>query len=229
MAARVYLWSAWLFLASVVVQVFLIGLYLFSGISIEPHRFFSLVPTVLSIVLIGAAMVGGFPRRSKRWSAALLVSTLVQGGLPALKTVLPLVAALHPVNALVMVWLGLVVLRDAQEHARMPASVDEVSADGPAEAGVQEMTADPCVITHPCGHFLHVRADEFAQISNFIDERNLGGQERIAGIFDHFSSTQVGDDNRRAQRQMQLGNLVRGIPVERTDHIAMWAHKVCNR
>lgn len=119
LSRRVYLWGAWLFLASVVVQVFLIGLHLFANADLDWHRLFAVVPTVLSVVVVVSAFTARLPVRSKRWSGALLVATFVQGALPALKTSLPVVAALHPVNALLMVYLGLVVLRDAQEQARM--------------------------------------------------------------------------------------------------------------
>ena len=114
---QVYLWSARLFLASVVVQVFLIGLYLFAAGNLDWHRIFALVPTVLSLVVLVGAFGARLPTRSKQWSAALLVATFIQGALPGLKGVLPVVAALHPVNALLMVWLGIVVLRDAQQQA----------------------------------------------------------------------------------------------------------------
>lgn len=118
---RVYLWAAWLFLASVAVQVFLIGLYLFAEGDLDWHRFFALVPTVLSLVILVVAFAARLSVPSKRWAGALLVATFIQGALPAMKDIVSVVAALHPVNALVMVWLGLVVLRDAQEQARMPS------------------------------------------------------------------------------------------------------------
>jgi hypothetical protein len=120
---QVYLWSARLFLASVVVQVFLIGLYLFAGGSLDWHRFFAIVPHVFALGALVGAFGARLPTRSKRWSAAMLVATFIQGGLPSLKGVVPLVAALHPVVALLMLWLGLVVLRDAREQA---AAADEL-------------------------------------------------------------------------------------------------------
>jgi hypothetical protein len=116
---QVYLWSARLFLASVVVQVFLIGLYLFAAGNLDWHRFFALVPTVLSLIVLVTAFVARLPTRSKQWSAALFVATFIQGALPGLKGSVPIVAALHPVNALLMLWLGIVVLRDAQQQAGM--------------------------------------------------------------------------------------------------------------
>ena len=117
---QVYLWSARLFLASVVVQVFLIGLYLFNNNTLDWHRYFAIVPHVFALGALVAAFGARLPTRSKRWSAALLVVTFIQGGLPSLKGIVPLVAALHPVNALLMLWVGLVVLRDAQQLASIP-------------------------------------------------------------------------------------------------------------
>ena len=118
LSRRVYLWGAWLFLASVVVQVFLIGLYLFAGGDLELHRSVGFtVPFLLSIVIVVAAFAGRLPGRSKRWSGTVLVATFVQTSLPGLKSSLPLVAAFHPVVALLIFWIGLVVLRDAQAHA----------------------------------------------------------------------------------------------------------------
>jgi len=134
-ARRVYLWAAWLFLASVVIQVFLIGLYLFAGGNLDWHRFFALVPTVLSLVIVLAAFAARLPSRSKRWSGALFVATFVQGALPALKSSLGVVAALHPVNALLMLWLGIVVLRDAQEQSLMAATPTAAPGTNPPSEG----------------------------------------------------------------------------------------------
>jgi mercuric ion transport protein len=122
LARRVYLWTAWLFLASVVAQVFFIGLYLFAGYDLGLHFLGALVVTVMSIVVLISTFAAGVPGRSKRWAGALVLLTIVQGILPGFKeTGLSVIAALHPVNALLLFWLGLVVLRDAQEQVRMPA------------------------------------------------------------------------------------------------------------
>ncbi len=116
---QVYLWSARFFLASVVVQVFLIGLHLFADADVNLHRYFAIVPTVLSLVVLVTAFAARLPSSSKRCSGALFVATFIQGALPGLKGSVPIVAALHPVNALLMLWLGIVVLNDAQQQARI--------------------------------------------------------------------------------------------------------------
>jgi hypothetical protein len=121
LARRVYLWTAWLFLASVVAQVFFIGLYLFAGYDLGLHLLGALVVTVMSIVVLIAAFAAGAPGRSKGWAGALVVLTIVQGILPSFKETVSVIAALHPVNALLIFAIGLVVLRDAQAQARLSA------------------------------------------------------------------------------------------------------------
>jgi Family of unknown function (DUF6220) len=130
LARRVYLWSARIFLASVAVQVFLIGLYLFADADLNLHRFFAIVPTLLSVILLGTTFAARLPARSKRWTGALVLMTFIQGMLPGFKYAgLGIIGALHPVNAFLVFWIGLVVLRDAQQHA-----VEEPTAT-PAEVG----------------------------------------------------------------------------------------------
>jgi hypothetical protein len=121
LARRVYLWTAWLFLASVVAQVFFIGLYLFAGYDLGLHFLGAVVVFVASIAVLISAFAAGVPGRSKGWAGALVLLTIVQGILPSFKdSDLAVIAALHPVNALLLFGLGLVVLRDAQGRARVP-------------------------------------------------------------------------------------------------------------
>ena len=107
-ARWVYLGLVWLYVVGLVVQVFLIGAYLFgTGTSIEPHRglgfLLHLVP-ILLIIVGAAARVG---RRVLLWNAALLVVQFIQPLLPMLKDKAPWLAALHPVLALAVFWLGI--------------------------------------------------------------------------------------------------------------------------
>ena len=132
LARRVYLWTAWLFLASVVAQVFFIGLYLFAGFDLGLHFLGAIVVTVISLVVLISAFAAGVPARSKGLAGALVILTIVQGILPSFKTDLGVIAALHPVNALLLFGLGLVILRDAQERARVPTSEATANAEVPA-------------------------------------------------------------------------------------------------
>ena len=114
--------AAVLFLVGVVVQVYLIGATLFAGGSIENHRglgyLLSLAP-VIPLLLAWPARAG---QRTVLLCAALLVDAFVQSVLPSLKGAVPFIAALHPVNALLVFGLSVVVARRAVRLARMPAS-----------------------------------------------------------------------------------------------------------
>jgi hypothetical protein len=132
-SVQFYLWSARLFLASVVFQVFAIGLYLFAGYDLGPHLLGALIVTVMSVVVLISTFAARLPGRAKRWAGALFVLTIVQGILPGFKdTDLAVIGALHPVNALLLFGLGLVILRDAQERARMPAPEPAAKSEAPA-------------------------------------------------------------------------------------------------
>jgi hypothetical protein len=60
-------------------------------------------------------------------------------------------------------------------------------------------------------HFLHVGADPFAQISDFVDEGDLGREERIGGVFDQLCGSAPGvEDGSLVQikRPVKLGHHV---------------------
>jgi len=100
-----------LFVVGVVVQVFLAGVGLFGAGDMAGHVDFgyllSGVPLLL-LLLAWPARAGG---RTAALCAGLLLATQVQTFLPLLRDDAPLVAALHPVNALVVFGLGLMVAR----------------------------------------------------------------------------------------------------------------------
>jgi hypothetical protein len=104
-AARyAYVGLVWLFLIAVVVQVFLAGLGLFSadprdmGLHIDLGWILHLSP----ILILVAAAVGRVGRPTLLWTAGLLVAVLVQPFLPGLAATSAALAALHPVNALLI-------------------------------------------------------------------------------------------------------------------------------
>lgn len=108
---------AWLFVGLVVLQVFYAGMGLLGGAGMRQHVDFGyLVSGVPLLVLIaaGASRAG----QLVLYSAGLLLITFVQTILPLLRDDLPFVAALHPVNALAIFWLGLLIARRATSLAR---------------------------------------------------------------------------------------------------------------
>ena len=114
--------AAVLFLVGVIVQVYLIGATLFANGSIEDHRnlgyWLSMAP-VIPLVLAWPARAG---QRTIILCAALLVAAFVQSVLPSLRDGVPFLAALHPVNALLVFGLSVVVARRAVRLARATAS-----------------------------------------------------------------------------------------------------------
>jgi hypothetical protein len=103
-AARVaritYRWLAWLFVACVLVQFFLAGLGVFAGAAnFELHRNWGYTFGYLLIFMVIVGLVGRMPRAA--WAAPLGVMVLfaLQSVFVALRTDAPVIAALHPVNA----------------------------------------------------------------------------------------------------------------------------------
>jgi hypothetical protein len=123
--------AAVLFLVGVVVQVYLIGATLFSGMTPENHRnlgyWLSLAP-VIPLLLAWPARAG---QRTVLICAALLVAAFVQSILPGLRDSAGWLAALHPVNALLVFGLSWVVARHAVRLVRTP---DRTPMEEPAPA-----------------------------------------------------------------------------------------------
>ena len=110
---------AWGFLALIAIQFFLAGIGIFGAGTMATHRDFGYLLSLLPLFLVIAAAVAR--ARQLVWlSGALLVLTFVQTLLPLLKADLPYIAALHPVNALVLAALTATLARRATELARPP-------------------------------------------------------------------------------------------------------------
>lgn len=115
-----------LYLAAVLYQVFLAGIALFDAEGdFETHRYFGYLIHLSPIPLILVAAVARVGRRLLLWTAALFVVQGIQPLLPLLRADLPWAAALHPVLALVVFWLGLTIGLQAWRLVRQPAPVME--------------------------------------------------------------------------------------------------------
>ncbi len=126
-AVRWTYWAlAWFFVGSVVVQVFLVGLALFAGESFQLHREFGFTAVhLLSLLLIPLAALAKAGRRNIWLAVLLFVLMGVQVSLPGLRTTLPLAAALHPVNALLIFWVGIQIARRAGALRRLPPTASQ--------------------------------------------------------------------------------------------------------
>jgi len=121
-----------LFIVGVLAQFLLIGLALTqlggtgdTGLHVNVGYWLQIVP-LLALVLCWPARSGG---RTALLVAALFVDTFVQGIFPLFREDVPAIAALHPVNALIVFGLGAMVARRALALARSQAA--DVPAGGP--------------------------------------------------------------------------------------------------
>lgn len=103
---------AWLFVGCIVVQFFLVGLRAFG---VEPwthlHGGFAYLYGWLAPILVLLAASPAGSRRALRLAVALLALFAIQTFLPLVAKVVPLVGAIHAVNALVVAWLALQLAR----------------------------------------------------------------------------------------------------------------------
>jgi hypothetical protein len=126
-----YIGVAWLFLACVVVQVFLAGLGVFAGAqNFTLHRDFGYTFGWLTLVLLLLALGG---RLGKRWiglSALILLLFAFQSVFVAFREAVPAVAALHPVNALAIFGLALHIARGSRVLADERPVAGEPAREG---------------------------------------------------------------------------------------------------
>jgi peptidoglycan/LPS O-acetylase OafA/YrhL len=113
-ARGIHLGAAWVFVACLIIQVFLAGFGVFDdpGAFIT-HRDFGYLIGLLTLVLLVAAMVGRLGRRQIGLAVLLLVLFTLQSVFVAVRTEYPAVAALHPVNGFLILLVTLIVACDA--------------------------------------------------------------------------------------------------------------------
>ena len=129
-------WVAWLFVACVVVQVFLAGLGVFdSPTSFVTHREFGYLFGWLVFVLLALAIAGRMGRRIIGASALLIVLFILQSVFVAFRTTQPAVAALHPVNGFLIGLVGIVLAREGRRLA--------AAARGPRATPLATDAAEP--------------------------------------------------------------------------------------
>jgi Family of unknown function (DUF6220) len=111
---RLHLVVTWLFVAGVVVQVFLAGLGVFDDPSMfSVHAGWGYTLELLPIILLVLALVGGLGRRQVAYPIGIFVMFMFQSIFVAIRGDLPMVAALHPVNGFGILLVGIAMAREA--------------------------------------------------------------------------------------------------------------------
>lgn len=104
---------AWLFAAGVLLQGYLAGAAMGQlGGSGDFSAHIALGYSLMGILALAVpilAIVGRFPRSQVGWSALMLLLYVVQTSLPYARADVPVIAALHPVNAMILFVLAVVV------------------------------------------------------------------------------------------------------------------------
>ena len=98
----------WLFVVGVIVQTLYAGLGIFGTEGFEVHVTLGYTLHLVPVLVIAAAALGRAGRTTLLWCLALIVSVGVQPFLPLLRDSMPLLAALHPVNALLIFGIAVV-------------------------------------------------------------------------------------------------------------------------
>lgn len=102
-----------LYVGCLLVQVFLVGLDIFADSDASIHRDFAYVYGWLTPVLVLLAGFAEAPRTTRRLTIVLVVLFAIQIVLPSLRDVFPILAALHPVNALAIFAVAMAVAMQA--------------------------------------------------------------------------------------------------------------------
>ena len=108
-AQTLYLVLASLILLGIFLQGFLIGAFLFGGAiwGKDAHSIVGLALLVLSLLLALVGLLALVPGRMKVWGFLLFVLMIIQFILPSTSGSVPLLAALHPANAMLLFGLSL--------------------------------------------------------------------------------------------------------------------------
>jgi hypothetical protein len=128
---------AWLFVACILVQIFLAGLGVFDDRStFITHREFGYVFGWLTLVMLVLAIVGRVPRRLLGLVGLMLVLFALQSVFVALRGDYPTVAALHPLNGVLLLLVAIVVARSAWAlRGSAPVVISKAPAAAPVATG----------------------------------------------------------------------------------------------
>ncbi len=123
---RLFLVVSWTFVAGAFVQIYLAGMGVFAG-SFDNHREFGYWVSTVPILMVIFGLIGRIGRRDILLSALLFVQGILQSVFVLQRESYPAVAALHPVNGVLMLVIGIYLAIEARRLLRAGAE--------PAEAG----------------------------------------------------------------------------------------------
>ena len=113
---------AWLFVIGLIAQVWLAGRGVFeSPTMFDTHRNLGYTLSLFTIVLLVLGLLGGMGRRPAILAIAIFVLFILQSVFVVMRESTPAVAALHPVNGFLILFLAIVLARDSWMMRTAPA------------------------------------------------------------------------------------------------------------
>lgn len=135
---KLHAWAALIWVVAIALQVLLAGLAIAnlggSG-DFKTHMDVGYTIGIVQLVALILAFPARVSTRDKQISFGLLLLYIVQTLLPGLKSVSPVISALHPLNAMVLFTLSIWYARHAWRLASAPAAAPAVAAEAAAKAG----------------------------------------------------------------------------------------------
>jgi hypothetical protein len=110
--------GAWLFVACVLTQIFLVGLDLFAKVDASFHRNFAYIFGWLAPALVLLSRTRNVSRRTQLLALVLLLLFAIQTVLPSLRQQVPVFGGLHTVNALAIFGVAVTLARRATAEVR---------------------------------------------------------------------------------------------------------------
>jgi hypothetical protein len=115
--SQIHQWAARIFLAGLLLQFYLASAPLFGAGSFQPHRMLGGALTLLVFLFPVLALAGRLGWPLFGLSMLLVALAIVQMMLPSLRGAAPWIAALHPVNALVLMGVSARISRNGRAEA----------------------------------------------------------------------------------------------------------------
>ena len=115
-ARYIYVGLSWIELVVLFIPVFLAGMALFVRNSYwSDHVGIGWLTGWPLLFLIIAGLVGWIPRRLAAWLIGMIVLHTLHTLLPSLRTDVPMLSAVHPVSAVLLIWVTLKHARTANQ------------------------------------------------------------------------------------------------------------------
>jgi len=102
LALKLHRTCVFLYLAAIALQFYAAGLAVFGASSFMTHAMFGYSMIIGAIILLVLTFAARLSRRTKLLAAGVLFLTALQPVLALIRSPIPVLAALHPVNALII-------------------------------------------------------------------------------------------------------------------------------